>query len=103
MLNELPSAPSVFQNIINEVLRDFLQKFVIAYIADILIYSPDLPSHVKHVCLVLQRLLENQLFIKGKKCKFLKAKISFLEYNIDSTGVSIEQKKVCAVLQWPTR
>ncbi|KAI4894775.1 hypothetical protein NFI96_013552 [Prochilodus magdalenae] len=60
----LRNAPSVFQAFINDVLRDMLGRFVIAYIDDILIYSPDYSTHVQQVRQVLTRLLEHQLFVK---------------------------------------
>lgn len=69
MLYDLSSAPSFFQKIINDVLHDFHHKFIIACIDDILIYSTDYHSHVKHISLVLQRLLKHQLYIKGEKKK----------------------------------
>lgn len=86
---------------INEVLRDYLNKFVIAYINDILIYSPDYTSHVKQVCLVLEKLLQNQLYVKGEKCEFHTKQTSFLGYHISEQGVSMDDRKVNAVLQWP--
>lgn len=86
------SAPSFFQSMINEVLCYVLYKFVIAYIDDILIYSPNYQSHGKHVCLVLHILQQNQLYVN-------KERISFLGYIIDNKGVSINHDKVDAVLQ----
>lgn len=70
MLYELATAPSIFQNMINYVIRVFFHKFVIAYIDHILIYSPDLPTYIGHVCLVLKILLQHQLSIKGEKYEF---------------------------------
>lgn len=55
------SAPSVFQCLINYVLRNILRRFVITYIDDILVYSQSLETHIHHVCQVLQRLLHHQL------------------------------------------
>ncbi|KAI4874334.1 hypothetical protein NFI96_004585 [Prochilodus magdalenae] len=60
----LRNSPSVFQAFVNDVLRDMLGRFVIAYIDDILIYSPDYSTHVQQVRQVLTRLLEHQLFVK---------------------------------------
>lgn len=73
MLYGLASAPSVFKNMINEVLRDYLHKIVFAYIDNI--YRPDLASHMKHMRLVLQKLLHHELYVKGEKCEFLKESI----------------------------
>ncbi|KAI3357248.1 hypothetical protein L3Q82_015691 [Scortum barcoo] len=63
---DLTNAPAVFQALINDVLRDFLNRFIFVYLDDILIYSKTLTDHQLHVRQVLQRLLENQLFVKGK-------------------------------------
>ncbi|KAI2644715.1 Retrotransposon-derived protein PEG10 [Labeo rohita] len=61
----LANAPAVFQSFINEILKEFMNKFVIAYIDDILIYSKTETEHVTHVHAVLSRLLENQLYVKA--------------------------------------
>ncbi|MGL5597603.1 MAG: reverse transcriptase family protein, partial [Aeromonas sp.] len=66
----LSNAPSVFQNFMNELFQDFLHKFVIIYIDDILTYSPTLESHITHVTQVQQRLLKNSLYLKLEKCEF---------------------------------
>lgn len=64
----LSCTSSVFQSLINDVLRDMLGKYIIAYMDGILIFSPLHETHIHHVCQVLQRLTQNQLFVKGEKC-----------------------------------
>ncbi len=66
----LTNAPAVFQALINDVLRDMVNRFVFVYLDDILIFSPSLQVHTQHVRQVLQRLLENQLYAKAEKCVF---------------------------------
>ena len=66
----LTNAPAVFQALINDALRDMLNKFVFLYLDDILIFSKDLRQHVQQVHLVLSRLLKNHLFVKPEKCEF---------------------------------
>lgn len=66
----LSNAPSVFQCLINDVLRDMLGYFMIACIDGILIYSPTSETHVDHVRQVLKRHLDHQLYLKGEKCEF---------------------------------
>ncbi|KAI2647957.1 Transposon Tf2-9 polyprotein [Labeo rohita] len=96
----LANSPSVFQNFMNEIFRDFLHHFVIVYIDDILIYSHDLQEHRNHVLQVLQRLREHQLFLKLEKCEFHQSSVSFLGYVISGDGVRMEQSKVSVVSQW---
>lgn len=64
----LTNAPAVFQALVNDVLRDMINKYVFVYLDDILIFSKSLEDHIRHVQTVLQRLLENSLFVKAEKC-----------------------------------
>lgn len=79
-----------------------LGKFVIAYIDDILIYSPDTESQVKHIKTVLSKLLNNNLFVKAEKCECHVIQVSFLGYIISAQGITIDQDKVTAVMTWLT-
>ncbi|KAI2668804.1 Transposon Tf2-11 polyprotein [Labeo rohita] len=97
----LANSPSYFQAFINEVFRDMLNRWVIVYIDDILIYSSSLTEHIKHVRSVLQRLIAHQLYAKEEKCEFHQDNISFLGYIINADGVAMDEKKVNAVLKWP--
>uniref|UniRef100_A0AAR2IV05 Reverse transcriptase n=1 Tax=Pygocentrus nattereri TaxID=42514 RepID=A0AAR2IV05_PYGNA len=97
----LSNAPSVFQAFMNDVFREFLNKFVIVFIDDILIFSPDFSSHVNHVRQVLLRLQENNLYAKAEKCEFHLQRVSFLGYVISSSGVLMSDDKVSAVTNWP--
>ncbi len=97
----LANSPSVFQAFVNDVFRDMLSQFVIVYIDDILIYSDSLDTHVKHVRAVLKRLIQHQLYAKIQKCEFHQTQISFLGYVISSEGVTMDDSKVQAVLNWP--
>ncbi|KAG1933640.1 retrotransposable element [Pimephales promelas] len=97
----LVNAPAVFQALINDVLRDMLNIFVFVYLDDILIFSPSLQVHTQHVRQVLQRLLENRLFVKAEKCTFHVQSISFLGSIISAEGVSMDSSKVRAVTDWP--
>ncbi|KAK3530862.1 hypothetical protein QTP70_003635 [Hemibagrus guttatus] len=74
----LANAPSVFQDFIHEVLREFLHRCVLVYIDDILIYSRSLAEHRQHVAEVLGRLREFQLFLKAEKCSFHQPSVQFL-------------------------
>ncbi|KAI2667107.1 Transposon Tf2-6 polyprotein [Labeo rohita] len=97
----LANSPSYFQAFINEVFRDMLNRWVIVYIDDILIYSDSYPEHVQHVRAVLQRLVQHQLYAKQEKCEFHQQSISFLGYIISPEGVAMDETKVSAVRDWP--
>ncbi|KAL0153155.1 hypothetical protein M9458_051542, partial [Cirrhinus mrigala] len=97
----LANSPAIFQCFINEILKDFLNKFVIAYIDDFLIYSKSEAEHINHVRTVLSRLLENQLYVKAEKCEFHVNQTSFLGYHISHQGVKMDIAKVQAVTEWP--
>ena len=98
----LTNAPAVFQALVNDVLRDFLNRFVFVYLDDILIYSADLLEHQRHVRMVLQRLLENKLFVKAEKCEFHVTSVRFLGFIIETGQVRADPEKVKAVTEWPT-
>ncbi|KAL0163510.1 hypothetical protein M9458_039263 [Cirrhinus mrigala] len=93
----LANAPAVFQSFINEILKDFLNKFVIAYIDDILIFSKSEAEHITHVRAVLFRLLDHQLYVKAEKCEFHVHQTSFLGYQVSHQGVKMDSSKIQAV------
>ncbi|KAG1956953.1 retrotransposable element [Pimephales promelas] len=97
----LSNSPSVFQAFMNDVFRDMLDKWVIVYIDDILIYSTSLEEHIQHVRSVLQRLIQFHLYAKSEKCEFHQTSISFLGYIISQEGVAMDEKKVQGVVDWP--
>ncbi|XP_056890695.1 retrovirus-related Pol polyprotein from transposon 297 [Takifugu flavidus] len=95
----LTNAPAVFQALINDILRDMLNKSVFVYLEDILIFSRSKEEHVHHVQAVLQRLLENS--VKAEKCEFHTTSVSFLGYIIGQGSVEMDPSKVSAVTSWP--
>uniref|UniRef100_A0A3P9IIW0 Gypsy retrotransposon integrase-like protein 1 n=1 Tax=Oryzias latipes TaxID=8090 RepID=A0A3P9IIW0_ORYLA len=96
----LTNAPAVFQRLVNDVLRDFINRFVFVYLDDILIFSRDPIQHENHVLLVLSRLLENQLFVKAEKCLFHASSIQFLGYILEAGSIRPDPAKLEAVSQW---
>ena len=98
----LTNAPAVFQAMINDVLRDFLDLFVYVYLDDILIYSSDLKKHQDHVTQVLKRLLENNLYVKAEKSEFHADTVSFLGFIVAPGRVQMDPAKISAVVEWPT-
>ncbi|XP_048048309.1 uncharacterized mitochondrial protein AtMg00860-like [Megalobrama amblycephala] len=97
----LVNAPSVFQDFMQEVLWEFLHKSVLVYIDDSLIYSRSMADHRHHVAEVLQRLRDFQLYLKAEKCSFHQPSVQFLGYNINHSGVRMDERKVTAVQDWP--
>ena len=89
----LTNAPAVFQALVNDVLRDFLNTCVVVYLDTILIYSRTPEEHTTHIRLVLQRLLENRLFVKAEKCVFDTASVEFLGYILEKGQVRADPKK----------
>jgi hypothetical protein len=80
-----------------------LDKFVVVFIDDILIYSKDEEDHAKHLHIVLQRLRDHQLYAKFSKYEFWLDSVKFLGHTISSNGISVDPSKVQEVLDWKTR
>ena len=97
----LTNAPAVFQSLVNDVLRDMINRFAFVYLDDILIFSKSPEEHRNHVRLVLQWLLENRLFVKAEKCEFSYTKTNFLGYVISTGNVGMDPEKVKVVEDWP--
>lgn len=89
----LTTAPAIFQELMSRVLEG-LDKFTVAYLDDILIYSASLEDHLAHIQQVFNRLREHSLRLKLKKCSFLKSETNYLGFVIDETGIKPEAKKV---------
>ena len=98
----LTNAPAVFQSLVNDVLRDMLNRSVFVYFDDILIFSRTVEEYRNHVRQVLQRLLENRLYVKAEKCEFHVPSISFLGYIISQGQIEMDPAMVSAVAEWPS-
>ncbi len=101
MLFELKNTLIIFQRLINDTLREYLDDFAITYLNDILIYSDDLEMHCSHVHKVLEKLNERALYVKKLKSRFETKKIKFLDYVIQSEQIKKDSKKTNAVRNWP--
>jgi hypothetical protein len=94
----LTNAPAFFMNLMNSVFMDYLDKFVVVFIDDILIYSQSEEEHVDHLRMVLQRLREHQLYAKLSKCEFWINEVLFLGHIINKDGLAVDPKKVADAL-----
>jgi hypothetical protein len=94
----LTNAPTDFMYLMNKVFMEYLDKFVVVFIDDILIFSKTEEEHKKHLRLVLEKLRSNQLYAKFSKCEFWLTKVAFLGHVISAGGVSVDPGKVRDVL-----
>lgn len=93
------NAPFMFQAIMNKVVQPCLQKFVAVFFYDILIYSPTLDDHVKHLQIVLEILKQNMLFANASKCTFGKQTIEYLGHVVSKAKVEVDPKKIQSILE----
>jgi hypothetical protein len=98
----LTNAPTYFMYLMNKVFMEYLDKFVVVFIDDILIFSKNEEDHDEHLRVVLQKLRENQLYAKLSKCEFWFKEVSFLGHIIFEGGISVDPSKVKDVLSWKT-
>jgi hypothetical protein len=96
----LNNAPTYFMYLMNSVFMLELDKFVVVFIDDILVYSKNETEHAKHLHTVLQRLRDHQLYAKLSKCDFWLREIKFLGHTISQDGISVDPEKVQEVMDW---
>nr|AAM93447.1 putative polyprotein [Oryza sativa Japonica Group]ABB46993.1 retrotransposon protein, putative, Ty3-gypsy subclass [Oryza sativa Japonica Group] len=96
----LTNAPAFFMNLMNKVFMEYLDKFVVVFIDDILIYSQSEEDHQHHLRLVLGKLREHQLYAKLSKCEFWLSEVKFLGHVISAKGVAVDPETVTAVTDW---
>ena len=96
----LTNAPAAFMDLMNLVFHSYLDRFVIVFIDDILVYSGSSEEHSEHLRIVLQTLREQQLYAKLRKCQFWLDRVAFLCHVISVEGVSVDPKKIEAVVNW---
>jgi hypothetical protein len=96
----LTNAPVYFMNLMNKVFMEYLDKFVVVFIDDILIYSKNDSEHEEHLRMVLQKLRDNQLYAQFTKCEFWLDEVPFLRHIISKGGISVDPAKVTAIVDW---
>jgi hypothetical protein len=96
----LTNALAYFMYLMNSVFMQELDKFVVVFIDDILIYSKNPEDHAKHLHVILQRLRDHHLYAKFSKCEFWLDTVKFLGHTISSNGISVDPSKVQEVMEW---
>ncbi|GJU43753.1 putative reverse transcriptase domain-containing protein [Tanacetum coccineum] len=96
----LTNAPAVFIDLMNRVCKPYLDKFVIVFIDDILVYSKDEEEHGKHLKIVLELLKKERLYAKFSKCDFWLDSVQFLGHVIDHSDVHVDPAKIKAIKNW---
>ncbi|GJU00830.1 putative reverse transcriptase domain-containing protein [Tanacetum coccineum] len=96
----LTNAPAVFMDLMNRVCKPYLDKFVIVFIDDILIYSRNEEEHASHLRIILELLRKEKLYAKFSKCDFWIHIVQFLGHLIDSQGLHVDPAKIEAVKNW---
>jgi hypothetical protein len=96
----LTNAPAYFMYMMNKVFMEYLDKFVVVFIDDILAYSRSEEAHEGHLRLLLQMLRDHKLYIKLSKCEFWLMQVDFLGHVISKGGISVNPSKLQDVLSW---
>nr|GFC67572.1 putative reverse transcriptase domain-containing protein [Tanacetum cinerariifolium] len=96
----LTNAPAIFIDLMNRVYKPYLDKFVIVFIDDILIYSKEEKEHEEHLKAILELLKKEELYAKFSKCEFWIPKVQFLGHVIDSQGIHMDPAKIESIKDW---
>ncbi|GKB91510.1 putative reverse transcriptase domain-containing protein, partial [Tanacetum coccineum] len=96
----LTNAPAVFMDLMNRVCKPYLDRFVIVFIDDILIYSKSRKEREGHLKLILKLLTDEELYAKFSKCEFWLSKVQFLGHMIDSEGIHVDPTKIESIKDW---
>ncbi|GJZ23951.1 putative reverse transcriptase domain-containing protein [Tanacetum coccineum] len=100
MLFGSTNAPALFMDLMNHVCKPYLDKFVIVFIDDILVYSKDEEEHGKHLKIILELLKKERLYAKFSKCDFCLDSLQFMGHVIDRSGVHVDPAKIETIKSW---
>ncbi|GJT95073.1 putative reverse transcriptase domain-containing protein [Tanacetum coccineum] len=96
----LTNALAVFMDLMNRVCKPYLDRFMIVFIDDILIYSKSRKEHEGHLKLILKLLKKEELYTKFSKCEFWLSKVQFIGHVIDSEGIHVDPAKIESIKNW---
>lgn len=94
------NAPAVFMDLMNRVFKDYLDKFVVVFVDDILIFSRSEEEHEDHLRTILQTLRNERLYAKFSKCEFWLERVSFLGHVISEEGITVDPTKIEVIMDW---
>ena len=97
----LCNAPATFQRLMDCTMRGLNYEICLIYLDDIIVFSTDLPTHLQRLELVFERLAQAGLKLKPSKCAFLQRSVDFLGYKVSSQGITTDERKTEAVVEWP--
>jgi hypothetical protein len=98
MLFSLTNAPNTFQALMNEIFQPYLQKFILVFFNDILVYSHSWVGHLAHLRFVFDLLATHQLFLKKSKCFIAQHQVSYLSHIISGEGVAVDNNKMADMI-----
>ncbi|XP_048134087.1 uncharacterized protein LOC125314874 [Rhodamnia argentea] len=101
MLFGLTNAPAAFMDLMNRVFKEYLDRFVIVFIDDILVYSRSYKDHEQHLRTILRTLRDHRLYAKFSKCEFWLTRVAFLGHVVSGEGISVDPAKIETVTDWP--
>src|SRR3954463_9439423 len=100
----LTNPPATFSRMMNSIFMEYLDKLVVVYLDDILIYSKNKEEHAEHLRLVLRKLRDYRLYAKLSKCEFWLPEVTYLGHVISAKGIAVNPERFQAVVEWtPTK
>src|SRR4051812_22257252 len=96
----LTNAPATFSRLMNYIFMEYLDKFVVVYLDDILVYSKNDEEHAEHLRLILTKLREHKLYAKYSKCEFWLPEVTYRGHVISKDGIAVTPERIQAILDW---
>jgi len=97
----LTNAPAMFMTLMNNVFNEYLDRFVVIYLDDILVYSKTKKEHIEHLRQVLTKLRQHKLYAKMTKCEIMQRKVEYLGHFISDDGIIVDSRKIDVIKTWP--